>query len=405
MFKKYNVFESNRFASCIIFFSFICSFVILRVLLNVHDLLVDWILRIFLIFSLLPLFIIAYLQNKNLAINSLLVDKRRIFYKTVLFILQYIAILLLARFFNYFSHGFYNPFIDDAWLFLPFFIFLAPLYIYWVERKVPEHIYDEYSQIYYMIQNKKFNRIIIKKFLLKFAIKIVFVPFMYSGILNNFSHLFALRLTMDMENLSLLFLNLGITFDMLIGIFGYFVSSALIHNQVKDIDENIIGWFFALMCYPPLVVLSELINQQQDNLLWYDIIPENTIFYVLFFIILNALWIIYLLSTVEFGMTFANLSYRKLVDTGVYRYTKHPAYISKNVYWWMYTLPFCGTVLFSVPWWQNILGLIFVSLLYYGRALSEERHLRKFSEYKAYCDRIEQCGLFSLNRWFKKRFI
>ena len=99
-------------------------------------------------------------------------------------------------------------------------------------------------------------------------------------------------------------------------------------------------------------------------------------------------------------MTFSNLSYRRLINKGVYRYTKHPAYISKNIYWWLYTLPFMGVAFVSVEWWKNVLGLTFVSLIYYGRAKSEERHLMKFPEYRHYCNEIDKKGIF---RWLKIR--
>lgn len=402
MLKKYNVFDNNRFASCIILISFILSFAILRIIFDVQYLLVDWVLRIFLICSLLPLFIVAYKQNQYLVTYPLIIDKRRIFYKSILFIFQYIAILLLVRIFNRFVEGFYNSFIDDAWLFLPFFILLSPCYIYWVERKVPEHLQDEYSKMYYIIVNRVWDKEIVKIFLLKFLLKLIFVPFMYSGILNNLSILLYTPLDMEIKKFSLLLFNIGITFDMLVAIFGYLVSSSLVNNQIKDVDNNFIGWLFALLCYPPLVVISEFVNQQQDTLLWYDIIPENTILYFIFFILINSLWIIYWLSTAEFGMTFANLSYRRLVSTGVYRYTKHPAYLSKNIYWWLYTLPFCGVILFSIEWWQNVLGLVFTSLLYYGRALSEERYLKKFPEYRAYSESVKQHGILRILNKFKK---
>lgn len=96
----------------------------------------------------------------------------------------------------------------------------------------------------------------------------------------------------------------------------------------------------------------------------------------------------------SFGLRFSNLSWRGLVDSGPYRYTKHPAYISKNLYWWLHTVPFVG-VSSSLDLWRNILGLSFVSLVYYLRAKTEERHLMAFPEYAAYAARIEQDGLLA----------
>lgn len=205
-------------------------------------------------------------------------------------------------------------------------------------------------------------------------------------------------LTMDLSinkaNINVILFNFGVSLDMLIGTFGYLFSLKLIDNDIKDIDSHSLGWILALICYPPIVWLVERVNRQQDSLLWTDFVAIDSMFYWLFFMVINATWVVYWLATFEFGMTFSNLSWRSLIDKGVYRYTKHPAYIAKNIYWWLYTLPFLGVSFLSVQWWENILGLTFVSLIYYGRAWSEERHLYKFCEYREYSERINKKGIF-----------
>lgn len=404
MLQKYNVLENNRYASLVILFCFILGLALSDFFLSVWGWSEYLVSRFLLAISILPLFYFAYVQNHMVGYSDYVVDKNRIFYKSVIFVLQYIAILLSARFFSGFSEGFYQNFINDAWLFLPFFLVLTPLYIYWVEKKIPQASQDEYAQIYLMVKGKYLDKFVLRKFMFKFLLKIIFIPYMYSGVLNNLLYLIHTPIVMNSEKIGLLLFNLGLTFDMLIAVFGYLFSSSLINNQLKEIDDNIISWTFALLCYPPLYSITEYINQQQDVLIWSDIIPKDTVWYWLFFVVLNTLWVVYWLSTIEFGMTFSNLSYRRLINTGVYRYTKHPAYLSKNLYWWLYTLPFFGVAFFSVDWWKNILGLLFLSLLYYGRAMSEEKFLKSFPEYQQYCEKIETSGLFSKINISKKCF-
>lgn len=221
---------------------------------------------------------------------------------------------------------------------------------------------------------------------------------MYSAILNNLAILLNTPWELNSNTISLLLFNFGISIDVLVGVFGYLFSSSIINNQIRDTDSNFLGWLFALLCYPPLLWIMKKVNSQQDSLIWSQIIPQDSILYWVFFIIINITWIIHWSATFEFGMTFSNLSYRRLIYKGVYSYTKHPAYISKNLYWWLYTLPFMGVVPMSLEWWKNILGLTFVSLIYYGRAKSEERHLMKFAEYRAYSCEIKKRGIF---RWLK----
>lgn len=106
---------------------------------------------------------------------------------------------------------------------------------------------------------------------------------------------------------------------------------------------------------------------------------------------------LYWLSTASFGIRFSNLTYRGLIDHGPYRYTKHPAYWSKNIYWWLHAVPFVG-ITSAGDFARSFLGLGFVSLIYYLRAKTEERHLRKFPEYRAYCDWIDTNGLWACCR-------
>src|SRR5699024_9289970 len=105
-------------------------------------------------------------------------------------------------------------------------------------------------------------------------------------------------------------------------------------------------------------------------------------------------WLLYWLSTLHFGLRFANLSWRGLVNTGPYRWVKHPAYLSKNLYWWLYLVPFYG-VTTGHEFTRNILGLCFLRLVDFLRACHEERHLMQFSEYRDYAEHIRNNGVFA----------
>jgi len=57
-------------------------------------------------------------------------------------------------------------------------------------------------------------------------------------------------------------------------------------------------------------------------------------------IVVLGLITIYVLATVAFGIRFSNLTHRGILTNGPYRFTKHPAYVSKNLSWWMVSVPF-----------------------------------------------------------------
>lgn len=158
-----------------------------------------------------------------------------------------------------------------------------------------------------------------------------------------------------------------------------------------------LSWFFTLICYPPLVWLGNYINDRQAMYVWHNVIP--TAFMPFYATLLGVLWALYLLASVEFGTNFANLSYRRLIYRGVYAYTKHPAYLFKNLYWWLHILPFLSASWFGVQWWQNVLGLAGVSFVYFMRAKYEERFCMQFEEYRTYAKKVNNRELFN---WFKK---
>jgi protein-S-isoprenylcysteine O-methyltransferase Ste14 len=97
---------------------------------------------------------------------------------------------------------------------------------------------------------------------------------------------------------------------------------------------------------------------------------------------------IYAWATFAFGLRFSNLTYRGVLTNGPYRFTRHPAYLSKNLFWWTSTLPFLVT---NGSWSdavRNTVLLGVVSGIYYWRARTEEAHLlaedAKYREYHAW---------------------
>lgn len=396
---KFSVNNYPRQASTVLALSFLCGYLLFKCYFADYFS-IESLARIWLIICVAPLLILAYLQNpykrNKQQLNS--INNTRVKSKVLVVLIQLIAIYLYAFTITQVGFASYATFINDLFLFSPYLIILIIFYVYFVDRRLLEPD-DEYAKIGKMLNRKiPVDKKILKHFILKTLVKATFVPFMYTGFLGNLSLLLNTAWQFNADAISLLLFNFGISIDMLIGIFGYLFSSAIINNKIIDTESNLLGWVFALLCYPPLFWIMHKVNDQQDSLTWSDILPHDSLTFWIVFLVINLTWIVYWLATFEFGMTFSNLSYRRLIDKGVYRYTKHPAYISKNLYWWLYTLPFMGVAFISIEWWKNILGLIFVSLIYYGRAKSEERHLMKFAEYRAYSYKIEKRGIF---RWLK----
>jgi protein-S-isoprenylcysteine O-methyltransferase Ste14 len=103
---------------------------------------------------------------------------------------------------------------------------------------------------------------------------------------------------------------------------------------------------------------------------------------------------VYAWSTAAFGLRFSNLTNRGIITDGPYRWLKHPAYVSKNLSWWLISVPFIA----GAGWVTAVVSCLMmgaVNLIYYLRAKTEERHLRADPAYRAYEAYIDRNGLFA----------
>jgi protein-S-isoprenylcysteine O-methyltransferase Ste14 len=159
--------------------------------------------------------------------------------------------------------------------------------------------------------------------------------------------------------------------------FGYMFEAAFLGNRVRSVEPTVFGWIAALLCYPPF-------NSLMDNYIrWYAAdFPTVSNIYVTFVlrIVVLLLFLIYLWATVSLGTKCSNLTNRGIVSRGPYSIVRHPAYISKNLAWFVSIIP-----VFSI---QAILNMAVWAFLYYLRAITEERHLIKDPEYQQYCRKV-----------------
>jgi protein-S-isoprenylcysteine O-methyltransferase Ste14 len=97
-------------------------------------------------------------------------------------------------------------------------------------------------------------------------------------------------------------------------------------------------------------------------------------------------------TTVAFGARFSNLTNRGIITNGPYRLTKHPAYLVKNVGYWMMAVPFMprGSPDETLSRCLLLLGLNFI---YFMRAKTEEWHLSRDPEYVQYALWMEEHGM------------
>ena len=138
----------------------------------------------------------------------------------------------------------------------------------------------------------------------------------------------------------------------------------------------------------------QYLHYEQDGLQWGDVTAGHPALYVAWGTAILACLAIYSLATVSFGLRFSNLTHRGIITSGPYRWTKHPAYIAKCLSFWLISVPFLSTIGVGTAIVQVLL-LAAANGLYVARAITEERHLARDPEYRAYQDFIRRHGIFA----------
>jgi protein-S-isoprenylcysteine O-methyltransferase Ste14 len=181
--------------------------------------------------------------------------------------------------------------------------------------------------------------------------------------------------------------------DVQIGTVGYLLTLRPLDAHIRSGNPLLAGWLAALVCYPPFVwgIIGsdrQVLNYEYAAPGWAHWFVGNDALLWVWGGVLIVLTGIYAWATVIFGIRFSNLTYRGVLTNGPYRFTRHPAYLSKNLFWWASALPFLvtsGSVLDAL---RNSVFLLIVNGIYYWRARTEEAHLLaedpKYVEYHAW---------------------
>lgn len=180
--------------------------------------------------------------------------------------------------------------------------------------------------------------------------------------------------------------------DVQIGTVGYLLTLRPLDAHIRSGNPFLAGWLAALLCYPPFVYgfmgQNGIIQYEFQTASWgYWLAGHQALLWV-WAAGLVALTAIYAWATMAFGVRFSNLTYRGVLTNGPYRWTRHPAYLSKNLFWWLSAMPFLVTSGSPLEAVRNSVFLGVISAIYYWRARTEEAHLLaedpKYREYHAW---------------------
>lgn len=220
-------------------------------------------------------------------------------------------------------------------------------------------------------------------------VKFFFLPLMLNFLLGNFysvkngiSELPTITTLINLNSFNQLIFPILISLiffiDTLYFAFGYASESKSLKNKLRSVEPTLLGWAVALVCYPPFN------NTFTKYVGWF---PQTNVFASTitktFFLKASIIFflLIYLSATLALGAKSSNLTNRGIVSRGPYKIVRHPAYISKNISWFIMILPIISLkVLMSFLAWSTI---------YHLRTITEERHLSQDQDYREYCKKVK----------------
>ncbi|MBS0287871.1 MAG: hypothetical protein JSR17_11280 [Proteobacteria bacterium] len=303
----------------------------------------------------------------------------------------------------------YFPYWDFITLLALFIMLTAPLYFIYMHLNNPDK--DAYWLIGKIVcldkaqALRKFKQphFVLTQHFLGWLVKAFFLPIMYVFLFKNLDFLYQTQTTQwqTVPTLFIATITWLYSIDLFVGVIGYLCTFKLFNTHIRSVDTTLFGWVVCVLCYTPFndAILTHYLDWMKAQTSWIGWIHYKTLTMIWCATALFLL-LIYVLSTVVFGVRFSNLTHRGIITNGPYRFTKHPAYVSKNIFWWLTTVPFAYI---STQPYMSIKAIFFlsgVSFIYYLRAKTEEAHLSQDPVYVEYALWMNEHGIFA---WLGKK--
>ena len=287
-----------------------------------------------------------------------------------------------------------------GWAALPIFVLSVP-YVLWLDRVLIEPRDHAWHFGAMLIGREPWDAGEVTKHWRAWIIKGFFGAFMISILPAGFAAVVSAdwsQVIHDPVRTGNALFDILFTIDVQIGTVGYLLTLRPLDAHIRSGNPFLAGWVAALMCYPPFVYAfmgnGGVIQYEVNTGGWgYWFAGHDTLLWI-WAGLLACLTGLYAWATVAFGIRFSNLTYRGVLTNGPYRFSRHPAYLSKNLFWWLSTLPFLVTSHSPVDTIRDTVFLGCVSAIYFWRAKTEEAHLlREDSKYRHYHAWMEERGL------------
>lgn len=229
-------------------------------------------------------------------------------------------------------------------------VILSVPYVLWLDRHMIKPRDHSWHFGAMLIGREPWDGQEIKKHWRAWIIKGFFTAFMLSILPFGFSIMVEADFTgimQDPARFAFLLVTLLFTIDVQIGTVGYLLTVRPLDAHIRSGNPYLAGWVGALLCYPPFVHgfmgNNGMIGYEHGTAQWGHWLAGHDLLLWIWAGWLIILTAIYAWATFAFGIRFSNLTYRGVLTNGPYRFTRHPAYLSKNMFWWCSVMPFMVT--------------------------------------------------------------
>jgi len=328
---------------------------------------------------------------------SLQINPGRIFIKLLGLFVTLDTIALAYWVLPEYQGSFYNHLWQMLAIYWPYLLTIVVVYFIYIDARMRKPK-DGYWQVGCLVLGRwsECDRAELKQFALGWLVKAFFFPLMFTYLVNDFTRLLAFSpssLTSSVAVYDFIFL-LTFSVDVLFAAMGYLMTLRLFGAHIRSTEPTLLGWSVAIVCYQPAwSYFSSHYLVYQDGYAWGAWLSGSPNMLIVWVVLISLLNLIYLWSTITFGVRFSNLTHRGILTNGPYRFTKHPAYIAKNLSWWLIAVPFLPIHGWDMAVKQCAM-LLGLNLIYYLRARTEERHLSWDKTYVSYALWMEEKGLF-----------
>jgi len=294
--------------------------------------------------------------------------------------------------------GLYRPLWELLPAVLPPILVLAVPYFFFVDRRMrrPKDGYFWTGQLV-LGRFAGLDHEILRQHVLGWTVKAFFLPLMFAMLNGGVT-----QLTTYVPGPGETFIggyymafDAIMTLEVAFACTGYVFTVRLFDSHIRSTDPTLGGWVWAILCYPPFWVLFySSFLEYEDGRTWTAWLSQPSALQVAWGVAIILFIALYAAGSVAFGIRFSNLTHRGILTNGPYRLTKHPAYVGKNLSFWLISVPFL-----SQAGWDDALRhsllLLCVNVVYFGRAFTEERHLSRDPVYVEYALAMNERSIFS----------